>query len=1104
MLPLNNLGPDLNSKSVNMTQYRGFNLKGYSDSDYVGCNMDRKSTSGACQLLGGKLVCWSAKKQQSVAMSSAEAEYVAIVGCYANILWMKSQLTDYDIIYEKETKSSSAMDTSPSHLLPPTPVVGEIHKEAQQAAGGPTSLKDTSEDGAHPQLNSDKTKSAGDGLKTTHPTLSTNEESGADNISRKVKLEDLADIFKDTRSSFFTPDSPTDEPIIVSDVAELKNIQWEFPTEFLDLPHLASSVQEKFKTLDSLPGLLKMVTNTLNRFSTLVENALGATTMGVPSVDKATASPAKGEKDADTNLKNELVDLLGIDIVTQYYNKKLLYERYCEKMKKRKVPRSSTKVYKARKRLLYAKRNKAISLGKGASKVNREDDIPLVSVYTTGDVRVRGMLIPNEFLTKEICVTDDFKEYDMVFMNVDVPMNQSQLVSERNHHDDDSEDRLELRIQKDNPKHADDEKVEEEVGGEMGSLETRTEETQTTIPTPPRSPRTILSSDKNITQKLTDTVPLLTTTTSQTSNSKRGISTKYSHLPGALRRMCRCQGDDDIHSHHDDHQKDDAPPDGEKIMKRHKALKISKSTRGSSSKNSTKDSTTYVSKQQQQQQEWDAWVEEPVIDEDEVIPKDKTPKLITELQNVDKRVPTIYDYERMRATLNDALSNQFKNAEENCIIWKRVHDFQLGIESYQFKVNFTAPTLTFPSIEACEPYTIVEKPYTGLIYLNGKGKKRKNRTLLDMVGSMKNLTTLSLSFWDYALESATRILNMVPTKKVDKTPYELWYGKVPNLSYLKVYRCEVEGFEPPQEEVILIRRSKRTHRAPISLCLNVEVEEHSLWDLNEPTSYKATMLDLKFNKWLDAMNAKMQSMIDNMVWVLVDLPPNSKGYTQLYEVDYEETFSPVADIRAIRILISIAAFYDYEIWQMDVKTAFLYGYLDEDIYMASESNVTFLILYVDDIIIMRNHIPSLQSVKDYPGKCFAMKDFGEAIFILEIKIYRDRSQRLIGISQSAYIYKILKRYKMDNSKHGHIPMQERLNLNKTQGALTHEEVKRMQNIPYASAVGSIMYAVRCTRPDVAFAQNITSHFQQNPAELRVDCYCDAGSETDRDDIKSQT
>ncbi|GKB93916.1 hypothetical protein Tco_0980053, partial [Tanacetum coccineum] len=99
-------------------------------------------------------------------------------------------------------------------------------------------------------------------------------------------------------------------------------------------------------------------------------------------------------------------------------------------------------------------------------------------------------------------------------------------------------------------------------------------------------------------------------------------------------------------------------------------------------------------------------------------------------------------------------------------------------------------------------------------------------------------------------------------------------------------------------------------------------------------------------------------------------------------------------------------------------------------------------------------------------------------------------------------------------------------------ASTPEEVKQMQNVPYASAVESIMYAVRCTRPDVVFAQNITSRFQQNPgepqltvvknilklrntkdmflvygenlAELRVTCYYDAGFETDRDDIKSQT
>nr|GFC85144.1 hypothetical protein [Tanacetum cinerariifolium] len=117
----------------------------------------------------------------------------------------------------------------------------------------------------------------------------------------------------------------------------------------------------------------------------------------------------------------------------------------------------------------------------------------------------------------------------------------------------------------------------------------------------------------------------------------------------------------------------------------------------------------------------------------------------------------------------------------------------------------------------------------------------------------------------------------------------------------------------------------------------------------------------------------------------------------------------------------------------------------------------------------RKSIPMLRSVKTYLGKCFVMKDLGEAAYILRIKIYRDRSKRLIGLCQSAYIEKILKRYSMENSKRGSIPMQKKLKFSKSQGASTPAEMKRMQNVPYASAVGSIMYVMRCTRPDVAFA-----------------------------------
>ncbi|GJV92640.1 hypothetical protein Tco_1540453 [Tanacetum coccineum] len=131
MVPPNKLGHDLNGKAVNKTQYRGmigsllYLTASRPDIQFSTClcaryqanpkeshlidvkRIFRKSTPDACQLLRGKLVCWSAKKQQYVAMSSAKAEYVAATGCCANILWMKSQLTDYDIIYERHNITPS-------------------------------------------------------------------------------------------------------------------------------------------------------------------------------------------------------------------------------------------------------------------------------------------------------------------------------------------------------------------------------------------------------------------------------------------------------------------------------------------------------------------------------------------------------------------------------------------------------------------------------------------------------------------------------------------------------------------------------------------------------------------------------------------------------------------------------------------------------------------------------------------------------------------------------------------------------------------------------------------------------------------------------------
>nr|GEU72388.1 hypothetical protein [Tanacetum cinerariifolium] len=382
----------------------------------------------------------------------------------------------------------------------------------------------------------------------------------------------------------------------------------------------------------------------------------------------------------------------------------------------------------------------------------------------------------------------------------------------------------------------------------------------------------------------------------------------------------------------------------------------------------------------------------------------------------------------------------------------------------------------------------------------------RNRTLLDIVRSMMSQTTLPKSFWDYALETAARILNMILNKKVEKTPYEVWHGKAHKLSHLKVWGCEVlvkrdtftkpEKLEPisikcifigypketigysfyyppennvlvaqnveflenslitqetsgsledlkiiqeedthpsidtslnhkeddleidePQSDIVPICRSTRTRHTPDRMCLYIDAEEHELGDLGEPVNYKAAFLDP--DKWLFKKKTDMDGVVHTYKARLV-----VNGYTQTPGIDYEETFSPVADIRAIRILIATTMYYDYKIWQMDVKTFFLNGYLNKEVYMEQPEG------FVNS---------------KYPNR---------------VKLHISLESRSTEIDHD-----------------------EKLKLSKSQGTSTPTELKRMKNVPYASGVGSIMYAVRCTRPDVAFAQNVTSRFQQNPGHL---------------------
>ena len=119
-------------------------------------------------------------------------------------------------------------------------------------------------------------------------------------------------------------------------------------------------------------------------------------------------------------------------------------------------------------------------------------------------------------------------------------------------------------------------------------------------------------------------------------------------------------------------------------------------------------------------------------------------------------------------------------------------------------------------------------------------------------------------------------------------------------------------------------------------------------------------------------------------------------------------------------------------------------------------------LYVDDILLIGNDIPALQNVKSWLGNWFSMKDLGEAAYILGIKIYRVRSKRMIGLSQSTYIDKVLNKFSMQNSKRGFLLMCHGISLSKTQCPMVQDERDHMSKIPYAYAIGSIMYAMLCT------------------------------------------
>ena len=514
--------------------------------------------------------------------------------------------------------------------------------------------------------------------------------------------------------------------------------------------------------------------------------------------------------------------------------------------------------------------------------------------------------------------------------------------------------------------------------------------------------------------------------------------------------------------------------------------------------------------------------------------------------------------------------------------------------------------------------------------------ERKNRTLKEMMNAMLISSGLPQNMWGEAILSSNYLLNRIPRKKQDKTPYELWKGRRPSFKYLRVWGCLAKVVVPTPKRTkigpktvdcifigyahnsnayrFLVHESKipEIHKNTIMESRNASFfenifpcksnsglnsskrtfetmnqEEHSVENLDsiheieprrskrarveksfgddfliyllekEPQTYTEAVSSSEGPLWKEAIKSEVDSILLNHTWELVDLPPGCKplgskwifkkkmkpdgsidkykarlvikGYKQREGLDYFDTYSPVTRINSIRMILAIAALRNLEIHQMDVKTAFLNGDLDEEIYMEqpegfivpgkekkvcklvkslyglkqapkkwhekfdnamitngfkinecdkcvytkeTENGYVILCLYVDDMLIVGSNNQMVKSTKNMLNSKFDMKDMGLANVILGIKIIRTEDGFVL--SQSHYVDKILEKFNKNDSGYARTPFDNNFHLSKNKG-------ESISQVEYSRVIGSLMYLMSCTRPDIAYTVSKLSRYTSNPS-----------------------
>jgi len=334
---------------------------------------------------------------------------------------------------------------------------------------------------------------------------------------------------------------------------------------------------------------------------------------------------------------------------------------------------------------------------------------------------------------------------------------------------------------------------------------------------------------------------------------------------------------------------------------------------------------------------------------------------------------------------------------------------------------------------------------------------------------------------------------------------------------------------------------------------------------DEPSSFDQIKGRPDVAEWKNAMQEEYRALVKNETWDLVPLPKGrtpisckwvyklkrhldgtierykarlvARGFSQRAGIDYGETFSPVVRLDTVRILLSVAAVEDLDIMHFDVKTAFLHGQLEEDIFMqqpegfvkgkgmvcklkkslyglkqASRSwNKTFtdfllkfdlkplkkdscvfvrhgagtksgstaliVALYVDDGLVLCNNLTIIDDVMRHLKSKFEITVMDPKCFI-GLQIYRDRPKREIFVNQSFYINRIIERFNMSEAKTASTPFDYTQRLGKVGAPDGKKHI--IVDVPYREAIGSLLYASQGSRPDISFAVSFLSRFCSEP------------------------